>query len=129
MRQSGLNGDGRCTSRLRAQTTFGVSVPEEVTARLAAMRATWHERVARTSAELSAHLAAFLFGSWERGSWRARGRYLLRSLFPPVGFMRGRSPIRNRRDLLWQYLLRLGRGLYRVPRALWAGVAQMRWAG
>jgi hypothetical protein len=63
------------------------------------------------------------------GSWRARGRYLWRSLFPPVGFMRGRSPIRNRRDLLWQYLLRLGRGLYRVPRALWAGVAQMRRAG
>jgi hypothetical protein len=113
----------------QAQATFGVAIPEPVSARLTTLRATRHERIARTLAEPTAHLAAFLFDGWEQESWRARARYLWRSLFPPAEFMRARAPIRNRRDLVWQYLLRLGRGLYRVPRALWAGAAQMkRWS-
>ncbi len=110
----------------RAQATFGAPVPERVTARLAGIRVTRHERIVRTLVEPSAHLAAFLFDGWEQGSWHARARYLWRSLFPSAEFMRARVPIHNRRDLLRQYLLRLGRGLYRVPRALWASVEQMQ---
>jgi len=110
----------------RAQTTFGAPVPTSVSARLATERATQHERLARTLAEPSAHLAAFLFDGWEQAGWRARARYLWRSLFPPAEFMRARAPIRTRRDLLWQYALRLGRGLVRVPRALWATATRMR---
>jgi hypothetical protein len=110
----------------RAQTTFGAQVPASVLARLATDRVTRHERLARALAEPSAHLAAFLFDGWEQVGWRARARYLWRSLFPPAEFMRVRAPIRTRRDLLWQYALRLGRGLVRVPRALWVTVTQMR---
>ena len=109
----------------RAQTTFGVAVPERVNARLATLRATRQERLARVLAEPTAHQAAFLFDGLHQRDWRARARYLGRALFPAPEFMRMHGPIRNRRDLAWQYLLRLGRGMYRIPRALWAGVAQL----
>jgi hypothetical protein len=109
----------------RAQATFGVVVPEHVNVRLAALRATRQERLARILAEPTAHQAAFLFDGFNQGDWRARVRYLWRALFPAAEFMRVHGPIRNRRDLAWQYLLRLGRGMYRIPRALWAGMAQL----
>ena len=108
----------------RAQATFGVAVPEQVNARLATLRATRQERLARVLAEPSAHQAAFLFDGLQQRDWGARVRYLRRALFPAAEFMRVHGPIRNRGELAWQYLLRLGRGMYRIPRALWAGMAQ-----
>ncbi|MEW5720294.1 MAG: nucleotidyltransferase family protein, partial [Chloroflexota bacterium] len=110
----------------RAQAVFGVAVPESATARWADLRATRSERLARVLAEPTAHQAAFLFDGLNQRDWRARVRYLWRALFPSPEFMRIHGPIRNRRDLAWQYLLRLGRGLYRIPRALWSGVNEYR---
>ena len=112
----------------RAQMTFNVAVSDSVNARLASLRATRRERLARVLAEPDAHQAAFLFDGLDQGDWRRRMRYLGRSLFPAAEFMRVHGPIRNRRDLAWQYILRLGRGMYRIPRALWAGVTQL-WKG
>ena len=109
----------------RAQTTFGVVVSERVNARLETLRATRQERLARVLAEPTAHQAAFLFDGLHQRDWRARARYLRRALFPAAEFMRVHGPIRNHRDLAWQYLLRLGRGMYRIPHALWAGMAQL----
>ncbi len=110
----------------RAQAAFGVTLPESVTARWADLRATRGERLARVLAEPSAHQAAFLFDGMNQRDWRARARYLWRALFPAPEFMQIHGPIRNRRDLVWQYLLRLGRGMYRIPRALWSGVNEYR---
>ena len=108
-----------------ARATFGISVPESVDARLAGLRPTGYDRLARVLAEPTAHQAAFLCDGLAQGSWRVKARYLGRSLFPAAEFMRVHGPIRNRRDLAWQYLLHLGRGLYRIPRALWVGMTQL----
>jgi hypothetical protein len=80
-------------------------------------------------ASSAAHPAAFLFDGWEQDGLRAKARYWGYSLFPAEAFMRERDPVQGRRNLAVLYLLRLGRGLYRIPRALGAGVAQLLRAG
>ena len=109
-----------------ASANYGVAAPAAVAARLAALRPTWRERWARVLADPTAHQAAFIFDGLDQSNWRDRARYLARSLFPSAEFMRVHGPIRNRRDLIWQYARRLGRGMYRIPRALWSGVNEYR---
>ncbi|MCX7838353.1 MAG: nucleotidyltransferase family protein, partial [Anaerolineae bacterium] len=105
-----------------AHDAFGVSIPSPVRERLARLPTSWHERLARVLATPAAHPAAFVFDGWWQPGVRGKVRYWWRSLFPAAEFMQTHGTIRTRRELIWQYLLRLGRGLWRIPRALWAAV-------
>ena len=66
-RRDGLSGRHIAARGSHARrATFGVSVPESADARLAGLRPTWHERLARVLAEPTAHQAAFSSTVWRR---------------------------------------------------------------
>ena len=109
----------------RAQDVFGVSIPNAVRDRLAHLPTTWHERLVRALATPAAHPAVFVFDGWWQPGLRGKVRYWWRSLFPSAEFMQVHGPVRSDGELAWQYALRLGRGVQRIPRALWAGITQM----
>ncbi len=109
----------------RAQDVFGVSIPNAVRDRLAHLPTTWHERLVRALATPAAHPAVFVFDGWWQPGVRGKVRYWWRSLFPSAEFMQVHGPVRSDGELAWQYALRLGRGVQRIPRALWAGITQM----
>jgi hypothetical protein len=109
----------------RAETLFGVSLPNGVAARLEKLPPTWHERLARVLATPAAHPAVFLFDGWEQPGVRGKVRYWWRSLFPSAEFMQERDAGWRQGGPVPRYLLRLARGMYRIPRALFSGVAQL----
>ena len=109
----------------RAETLFGVSLPNGVAARLEHLPPTWHERLARVLATPAAHPAVFLFDGWEQPGVRGKVRYWWRSLFPSAEFMQERDAGGRQGCPALRYLLRLARGMYRIPRALFSGVAQL----
>lgn len=109
----------------RVQALFGVSVPAAITKRLADLPDSPHERLALILARHEAHPAVFLFDGWAQAGWRAKIDFWRQALWPAEEFMAERHAARGGRALLFQRLVRLRRGVRRIPRALLAGCSML----